>query len=131
MNCFHTRALVGPEEHDTNVRRTSAERGIPSLLAVPCSVRDVCLVMFMHATDGIISRQVPPRGLGACRGSTRSGHKELALPGDRESQRGTGIAPTALPQDRPLARRSVLSGASGQGRSHVAHLEARGTARRA
>lgn len=69
----------------------------------------------MHVTDGTPSRQVPPHGLGARRGSTRSGQKELALLGQYESQRGNGIAPTVLPQDRPMARRSVLSRGSDQG----------------
>ncbi len=63
----------------------------------------------MRATDGNPSRQVPPRGLGARRGSTRSGQKELALLGQCEPQRGNGFVPTALPQDRrgcPVVRRN-------------------------
>ncbi len=41
-------------------------------------------------------RQVSPRGLGARRGSTRSGQKEPALPGQHEPQRGNGVVPAAL-----------------------------------
>jgi len=37
MDCFHTRVAGGPEEHDMNVRRTSAERGIRFLLVLPRS----------------------------------------------------------------------------------------------
>src|SRR6266851_8911419 len=67
----------------------------------------------MRATDGQTSRQVPPRGLGVCRGSTRGGQKELALLGQRKPKRGNGAAPAALPQDRPImATKSVLSGGS-------------------
>ena len=67
----------------------------------------------MYATDGEISRQVPPRGLGVCRGSTPGGQKELALLGKRKPKRGNGAAPAALPQDRPvMATKSVLSGGS-------------------
>src|SRR5712691_4190183 len=69
----------------------------------------------MRVTDDTPSRQVPPRGLGARRGSTQSGQKELALLGQCEPQRGNGIAPTALPQDRPMATRSLLSRGSDQG----------------
>ena len=74
------------------------------------------LHLFMYATDGETSRQVPPRGLGVCRGSAPVGQKELALPGQRKSKRGNGAAPAALPQDRPVvATRSVLSRGSDQG----------------
>jgi len=70
----------------------------------------------MCASDGEISRQVPPRGLGVCRGSTPGGQKELALLGQRKSKRGNGAAPAALPQDRPVvATRSVLSRGGDQG----------------
>jgi hypothetical protein len=70
----------------------------------------------MYATDGETSRQVPPRGLGVCRGSAPVGQKELALPGRRKSKRGNGAAPAALPQDRPVvATRSVLSRGGDQG----------------
>ena len=84
----------------------------PSLVSRSLSV----MHLFMHATDGEISRQVPPRGLGVCRGSTRVGQKELALPGESKSKRGNGAAPAALPQDRPVvATRSVLSRGGDQG----------------
>src|SRR5712692_4896286 len=43
----------------------------------------------MYATDGETSRQVPPRGLGVCRGSAPVGQKELALPGQRRSSVAT------------------------------------------
>ena len=43
------------------------------------------------------------------------GQKELALPGQRKPKRGNGAAPTALPQDRPMATRSLLSRGSDQG----------------
>jgi hypothetical protein len=70
----------------------------------------------MYATDGEISRQVPPRGLGVFRGSTPEGQKELALLGQRKPKRGNGAAPAALPQDRPVvATKSVLSRGSNQG----------------
>jgi len=69
----------------------------------------------MRVTDDTPSRQVPPRGFGARRGSTQSGQKELALLGQCEPQRGNGIAPTAPPQDRPIATRSLLSRGSDQG----------------
>jgi hypothetical protein len=70
----------------------------------------------MYATDGETSRQVPPRGLGVCRGSAPVGQKELALPGQSKSKRGNGAAQAALPQDRPVvATRSVLSRGSDQG----------------
>src|SRR6266852_6324630 len=69
----------------------------------------------MRVTDHTPSRQVQPRGLGARRGSTQSGQKELALLSQCEPQRGNGIAPTALPQDRPMATRSLLSRGSDQG----------------
>jgi hypothetical protein len=71
--------------------------------------------LFMYATDREISRQVPPRGLGVCRGSALVGQKELALPGQRKSKRGNGAAPAALPQDRPMATTSLLSRGSDQG----------------
>ena len=69
----------------------------------------------MRVTDDAPSRRVQPRGLGARRGSTQSGQKELALLGKCEPQRGNGIVPTALPQDRPMATRSLLSCGSDQG----------------
>jgi hypothetical protein len=72
----------------------------------------------MHATDGTLSRHVLPGGRGVRRGSTHPGHKERALPGPREPQRGNGCVPAALPQDRPLVvTRSLLSSGSDQGRS--------------
>ena len=43
------------------------------------------------------------------------GQKELALPGQRKSKRGNGAAPAALPQDRSVATKSVLSRGSDQG----------------
>ena len=43
------------------------------------------------------------------------GQKELALLGQRKSKRGNGAAPAALPQDRPMARKSLLSSGSDQG----------------
>src|SRR5260370_32432966 len=52
----------------------------------------------MRVTDDTPSRQVPPRGLGARRGSTQLGQKELALLGQCEPQRGT-VSP------RPRLRR--------------------------
>jgi len=81
----------------------------------------------MCASDGEISRQVPPRGLGVCRGSTPGGQKELALLGKRKPKRGNGAAPAALPQDRPfMATKSVLSGGSDQEHCAIDDVRERG-----
>src|SRR5262249_9575844 len=69
----------------------------------------------MRVTDGNPSRQVPPRGLGARQGSTRLGQKELALLVQCEPRRGNVYVPSALPPERPMARRSLLSRGSDQG----------------
>src|ERR1700694_2879896 len=104
-------------------RRLVADRGAPSPVSRSLSM----MHLFMYATDGEISRQVSPGGLGVCRGSTPGGQKELALPGKRKSRRGNGAAPAALPQDRPaVATRSVLSRGSDQGYG-VIQLDVRDT----